>query len=96
MRFKTYLLEECVETLDQLGQVSFSYKPLYTVEAFVSLKQQRQNETDMRYIDSTHLGLTKDKGIKEGWRLSDGSCKYVVKLVNNDGRLAQLTLQEVR
>lgn len=95
MRMKTYLVEEHIETLDAYGQVSFSYKPLFTVDAFVSLKQQRPNETDVRYVDSTHIGITREKNIKIGWRLTEGSTKYIVKLVNNDGRMAQLTLQEV-
>jgi len=92
-RMKSYDAETKVSGTDDYGQPLNSYEPYKTVEVSVTLLTKVINELDLRYLKSTHLGLTYDKTLKEGMRLSDITNKYMVKIVNNDGRMSQLTLE---
>ena len=81
--------------VDSYGQPSTSFTFWKTVDISVNVKTQSVNSADIRYVDSTHLGLTFDKTLKEGMRITTDDKKYLINLVNNDGRMAQLILQEV-
>jgi len=93
-RMKTYSLEIKESGYDDYGQPLFSYATIGTVDVSVSLLTKVINQLDPRYIKATHIGLTYDVSIKEGMKLSsvnDGN--YIVKIVNADGRMTQLTLE---
>ena len=95
-RMKSYSIEGRDSGVDEYGQPYNSFAFLKTVDISVTLLTKTLNETDVRYVDSTHIGLTFDKTLKDGMRItSDGIRYYMIKLVNNDGRMSQLTLQEV-
>lgn len=81
--------------LDDYGQASASFTTLKTIEVSISLITQTLLQEDVRYIDSTHIGLTFDKTLYDGLELTNGSKRYLIKFVNNDGKMSQLTLKEV-
>lgn len=90
-----YNVKERVAGRDAYGQPSNSFSFLKTIEVSISVVTQTLIETDPRYIDSTHIGLTYDKTLHDGLLLTNDDKEYLIKLVNNDGRMAQLTLKEV-
>lgn len=94
-RMKPYSVEGRESGVDEYGQPYNSFAFLKTVDISVTLLTRTLNESDVRYIDSTHIGLTFDKTLKDGMRITSDNIYYMIKLVNNDGRMAQLTLQEV-
>lgn len=92
-RMKLYDAETRDIGKDDYGQPKTTFTFYKTVEVSISLLTKIINELDPRYIKSTHIGLTFDKTLKEGMRLSDITDKYMIKIVNNDGRMAQITLE---
>lgn len=92
---KPYSIEGRESGVDEYGQPYNSFAFLKTVDISITLLTKTLNESDVRYIDSTHIGLTFDKTLKDGMRITSDGIYYMIKLVNNDGRMAQLTLQEV-
>lgn len=93
-RMKFYKAETKRSGSDSYGQPLSIFDFTKTVEVSISLLTKVINELDPRYIKATHLGLTSDKTLLEGMKLSslyDGN--YIIKIVNNDGRMAQLTLE---
>lgn len=94
-RMKPYSIEVRNVGVDDYGQPHDSFYVLKTVDVSVTLLTNTLNESDVRYVDSTHLGLTFDKTLKDGMRITSDNIHYMIKLVNNDGRMSQLTLQEV-
>ena len=81
---------------DAYGQASTTFTTvLKTIEVSISLITQTLLQEDARYIDSTHIGLTFDKTLYDGLLLTKDNKSYLIKLVNNDGKMSQLTLKEV-
>lgn len=93
---KPYKVYRRNEGVDAYGQPSDSFTLLKTVEVSVFLQTQTVNNTDVRYKDATHIGLTNDKTLSIGDKIigMEGT-EYRILLVNNAGRMAQLTLKEV-
>lgn len=72
--------------------VTFSF--VKTAEFSIQLITQRYNESDIRFKDATHIALTFDKSLKEDMQIEVDGNTYTIKLVNNAGRMAQLTLRK--
>ena len=94
-RMKTYDCMVKDSGVDNYGQPLKTYTLLKTVDVSISLITRIINELDIRYLKATHLGLTYDKDISEDVRLAGEDKTYLVKIVNGDGRMAQLTLEVV-
>jgi len=94
-RMKTYDCMVKDSGVDNYGQPLKTYTLLKTVDVSISLITKIINELDIRYLKATHLGLTYDKDISEDVRLAGEDKTYLVKIVNADGRMAQLTLEVV-
>ena len=94
-RMKLYDAETKQSGYDAYGQPLSTFVFTKVVEVSVTLLSKVINELDPRYITATHLGLTEDKTLVEGMKLIGVNFNYMINIVNNDGRLAQLTLQEV-
>ena len=94
-RMKLYNAETKPSGFDAYGQPLSTFVFTKKVEVSVTLLTKVINELDPRYITATHLGLTEDKTLVEGMRLSGTDNSYIIKIANNDCRLAQLTLEEV-
>lgn len=94
-KMKPYSIETRVNGTDEYGQPFNSYLPFATVDISISVLTKVLNNTNPKYIDSTHIGLTFDKSLKDGMKVTLGNESYMINIVNNDGRMAQLTLQEV-
>lgn len=98
---KSYNAETRSSGLDEYGQPRKTFDFYMTVEVSVSLLNKVINDQDPRYMKATHLGLTYDKTLKEGMRLvytdmdTNEDTIYMIKLVNNDGRMSQLTLEVI-
>ena len=94
-RMKLYNAETKPSGFDAYGQPLTTFVFTKTVEVSITLLTKVINELDPRYITATHLGLTEDKTLVEGMRLSGTDDSYIIKIANNDCRLAQLTLEVV-
>lgn len=62
-----------------------------TIVPFVPSKEQ----TDVRFVNSTHFGLTKELNISGGDRISDGVISYIVEYEVSETRLHQLYLRKL-
>lgn len=81
---------------DKYGKPNNSYVFIRNVFAAIYIKDYKINESDPRYIDCTHLGLTRDKTLRIDQKIIDIDNKaYIIKYVNNMGRLSQLNLKEI-
>lgn len=94
-RMKLYNLEVKQSGQDAYGQPLTGFIFVKTVEVSVSLIDKVINSLDPRYINSTHIGLSYDKTLNDGMRITSIESTYMVKLVNNDGRMSQLTLEMI-
>ena len=94
-RMKLYDAETRQSGYDDYGQPLSTFVFTKTVEVSITLLSKVINEQDPRYLKATHIGLTSDKTLVEGMKLIGVNFNYMINIVNNDGRLAQLTLQEV-
>ena len=94
-RMKSYDAETRDTGTDDYGQPLTTYTFYKAVEVSVTLITKVINELDPRYLKSTHIGLTYDKTLIEGMRLTNADIKYMIKIINNDGRMAQLTLEVI-
>ena len=94
-RMKTYDLETRSSGYNEYGEPKTGFEFTKEVDVSVSLITKVINELDPRYIASTHIGLTYDRTILEDMRLVNADIKYLVKIVNGDARMVQLTLEEV-
>lgn len=95
-RMKPYSAETKDTGKDNYGQPKSTYTFVKTVEVSVTLLSKVINNLDPRYIKATHLGLTYESGIREGMRLTSKDHKhYMVKILNDDARMTQLTLEMV-
>ena len=94
-RMKLYNAETRMSGYDAYGQPLSTFAGTHAVEVSITLLTKVINELDPRYITATHLGLTTDKTLIEGMKLIGTTFNYMINMVNNDGRLTQLTLQEV-
>ena len=95
-RMKSYSAETKRSSFDDYGQPLSIFEFTKTVEVSISLITKIINELDPRYLKSTHIGLTYDKTLVEGMKLTSiNNGNYMIKIVNNDGRLAQLTLEMI-
>lgn len=83
------------DTRDDYGYKSENFAVSRKIEAAVTLYSQNNTE-DIRYKDATHLCLTEDKSLTDEMRIEDGGRVYDILLVNNESRLSQLFLKEVR
>lgn len=92
---KSYTISKRDTGVDSIGQPLKTYKSIGTADISVLLYTQRLNESDIRYKSATHIGLTFDKSILEDYRISYYDDIYLVQLVNNFGRMSQLTLKKV-
>ena len=93
-RMKTYNVSTRISGSDDYGQ-PLAYQPIGSADISISLLTKVINELDPRYIKATHIGLTSDKTLLEGMRLSNDEFVYDIKIANPDGRLAQLTLEVI-
>ena len=94
-RMKTYNVSTRISGSDDYGQPLETYQTIGSADVSISLLTKVINELDPRYIKSTNLGLTYDKTLLEGMRLSNDEFVYVIKIANFDGRLSQLTLEVI-
>jgi len=95
-RMKSYSAETKRSGFDDYGQPLSIFDFTKTVEVSISLITKVINELDPRYLKATHLGLTYDKTLKEGMKLTNTlEGNYMIKIANNDGRLSQLTLEMI-
>ena len=94
-RMKLYDAETKPSGFDAYGQPLSTFVFTKKVEVSITLLTKVINELDPRYLKSTHIGLTEDKTLLEGMRLVGTDDSYIIKISNNDCRLAQLTLEEV-
>ncbi len=93
---ETFVVNEYTETLDPLGQVSFIYKPIQEIECAIFLKEQRNVDGDIRFIDATHTGITRDKNLRKGQKLTNAAQSFEIILVPQTlGRFTTLVLKEV-
>ena len=92
---KPYAVKERDAGLDNYAQQKNTFTADKTVDICVLLFSQTVNATTPRYKDSTHVGLTYDKSLTDNMTITNGTSTYLIQLVNNDGRMAQLTLKEV-
>lgn len=94
-RMKWYNAETKQSGYDSYGQPLSTFAGIHAVEVSISLLTKVINELDPRYIKATHLGLTEDKTLTEGMQLIGTDGSYIIKIANNDCRLAQLTLEAI-
>ena len=94
-RIKTYNVENRISGTDDYGQPLDTFVSIGSAEISVSLITKVVNELDPRYLKSTHIGLTYDKTLVEGLKLIGSDNSYMIKIANNDGRMAQLTLEVI-
>ena len=66
-----------------------------SVNMSISLLNQEVISSSPAYIDSTHLGLTVNKSISEGQMVTQDGINYIVNLVNNTTRMAQVFLKKI-
>ena len=95
-RMKSYDAETRQSGYDAYGQPLSTFVFTKTVEVSITLLSKVINELDPRYLKATHIGLTSDKALVEGMKLTsatDGN--YIIKIANNDCRLSQLTLEAI-
>lgn len=92
-RMKTYNVETRQEGQNEYGEPMTGYDFLKSVEMSISLITKVINELDPRYLTSTHIGLTYDKSLKADMKISSIDETYIIKVVNNDARMAQITLE---
>lgn len=96
---KMYVLNGFINNYDEFGQKITSYVPLREIEVMVVIKSNKILGLDgTEYTLVENLGLTIDKDVEEGMRLTnieDGTI-YEVTFVDNVARLTQLKLIEVR
>ena len=94
-RMKTYNVSTRQEGKNEYGEPMTGYDFLKSADISISLLTKVINELDPRYIKATHIGLTSDKTLIEGMKLSDTDNSYLIKIANPDGRLSQLTLEVI-
>ena len=94
-RMKTYNVGTRNIGTDDYGQPLETYQTIGSADVSVSLLTKVINELDPRYIKATHIGLTYDKSLVEGMKLSDLDAIYIIKIANNDARMSQLTLEVI-
>jgi len=82
--------------VDSYGQALNTFTAVKTVDISVLLLSQAVNVSTPLFEDSTHIGLTFDKTLTDNMTITNGSITYLIQLVNPYGRMAQLTLQEVK
>ena len=93
-RMKSYDAETRQSGFDAYGQPLSTFVFTKAVEVSVTLLSKVINELDPRYLTATHIGLTSDKTLVEGMKLTSATdSNYIIKIANNDCRLAQLTLE---
>jgi hypothetical protein len=90
---KQFVKQNRIVGVDNYGQPLTTYIGIMTVDVSVSLLSKVLNELDPRYIKATHIGLTLDKSLVQDMKLNGTDETYIIKIVNNDGRYAQLTLE---
>ena len=92
-RMKSYNIGTRNIGTDDYGQPLETYQNIGSADISISLLTKVINELDPRYIKVTHLGLTYDKSLVEGMKLSGIDDSYIIKIANNDARMSQLTLE---
>lgn len=92
-RMKSYNIGTRNIGTDDYGQPLETYQNIGSADISISLLTKVINELDPRYIKATHLGLTYDKSLVEGMKLSGIDDSYIIKIANNDARMSQLTLE---
>lgn len=95
-RMKPAIVEILTETISASG----ARKKEWQHHTDILLAVYKISETNYRQVirfqDMTHSGLTHYKGLKaEQFRITQGDHRYSIMDVDNDHRLAQLTLKEV-
>jgi len=94
-RMKLYNAETKQSGFTEYGEPLSIFVFTKTIWVSISLLTKVINALDPRYLTATHIGLTADKSLIEGMKLTsatDGN--YIIKIANNDCRLSQLTLEE--
>ena len=94
-RMKLYDVETRQTGKNEYGEPLTGYDLTGTVEMSISLITKVINELDVRYLTSTHIGLTYDRTIKADMKISSIDDAYIVKIVNNDCRMSQITLEQL-
>ena len=94
-RMKSYNIGTRNIGTDDYGQPLETYQNIGSADISISLLTKVINELDPRYIKATHLGLTYDKSLVEGMKLSGIDDSYIIKIANNDARMSQLTLEVI-
>lgn len=92
MIFNKVTINKRVVGKDDYGMPLTTFTFVKTAEINIQLITANYNSQDIRFKDATHIGLTFDKEISEDYRIATETENYLVKLVNNQGRLSQLTL----
>lgn len=94
-RMVLYDLEIRASGYNEYGEPKTGFEFAKEVEVSISLITKIINELDARYTTATHLGLSYDKELPEGAKLTKENESYMIRLANNDGRMAQLTLEKI-
>jgi hypothetical protein len=87
-------IEQRNSGVDSYGQPLTTFTTVKTVDVSITLTNQFNTPTDIRYKDATHLGLTFDKTLTDNMRVVSGGTSYIILLVNNQTRMTQLVLKE--
>lgn len=93
-RMKSYDVSTRISGFDDYGQPLETYQTIGSADISITLLTKVINELDPRYLKATHIGLTSDKTLSDGMKLTsaaDGN--YIIKIANTDCRLSQLTLE---
>jgi len=94
-RMQSYDIQVKDSGKDSYGQPLKTYSHSKYADISITLLTDVLNELDVRYKTSTHLGLSYDKTLLEDMKIVGADESYLIKIVNNDGRMSQLTLEVI-
>lgn len=93
---KTYEVYEKKQLDDEWGADTNEEVKVGEAQVTINYKDASRLGTDNKYSEVTHMGLTLNKGLKQGQVLVLGSERYVIYLPpNNVARYTQLYLKAV-
>lgn len=91
---QNYLLEDVSTTRNKFKEEVTTYVPLGMVRMFISFASIQQKEQNaVSFDDYTHIGLTRNKGIKKNQRIGG---QYTVQYVLKSKPYNRVFLKEIK
>lgn len=95
MKFEKVIVNQRGTGVDKYRAPVTSFSFVKTIEMNIQLLTQRIADDSIAYQDATHIGLTFDKSLTDDMQIETPHGSYNIKLINNNGRMAQVILKKV-